>query len=783
MGDERLAQLAPSSEPEIVAGLLAATTETTNFLAAGGTFALRASSDLPEILTALTVEGRALEALRLLALASFLESIDESRAAIHRAPAPFPLLEAAIGDAASFNGEIAQVRDKIDPAGDVVDNASPQLKAIRERLRKQKSRLRNTLESYLRGKETAKYLQDQVVTERNGRYVIVVKSEHRTSIPGIVHGASASGASLFLEPLSTVEINNDIVALEEQEAEEVRRILLALTDAFRARPVDMERTIEAGTAVDVLQARARFSNSIDGIEPALSIDGAFELQAARHPLIRQESASGASRLSAVPVTIKIIPPATVLLITGPNTGGKTVALKTAGLLSLMAQSGLRIPAADGSRLPVFRSVFADIGDEQSIDANLSTFSGHITNIASMDRALHVPALVLLDEIGSGTDPIEGGALGVAVVDHFRKRGATVIATSHYDALKTYASTTAGVTSAAFGFNTDTFAPTYQLLYGSPGRSLALEIAGRLGLGPSIILAARENLTAREAQLAEHLAKIDHDMRALEHEQRLAARDRETLEASEAKMRQRDDALRQREETFRRRLNEEIETQVRHARREIDDVIVELKARAAAMADAAGRQQPVSTGELGAARSDARVAVDALASRILEPVSASDGSAPSPAQTRQSLGVGDRVIVGGLGLEATVTSVHDGTADLDVRGKRMRASVRDLRLIGGPPPPGAAPVRVNVALQPRERTEGDLNVIGCTVDEAIARTERFLDESLLTDQHIVRVIHGHGTGQLKRALNGFFQQHPLVARFASAPPEQGGGGVTVVELKD
>ncbi len=401
----------------------------------------------------------------------------------------------------------------------------------------------------------------------------------------------------------------------------------------------------------------------------------------------------------------------------------------------------------------------------------------------MDRALQVPALVLLDEIGSGTDPIEGGALGVAVVDHFRKRGATVIATSHYDALKTYASTTAGVTSAAFGFNTDTFAPTYQLLYGSPGRSLALEIAGRLGLSPSIVLAARENLTAREAQLAEHLAKIDHDMRALEHEQRLAARERETLEAAEARMRQRDDALRQREETFRRRLNEEIETQVRHARREIDDVIAELKTRAAAMADAAGRQQPVSTGELGAARSDARVAVDALASRILEPVSANDGGAPSMAQTRPSLGVGDRVIVGGLGLEATVTSVHDGTADLDVRGKRMRASVRDLRLIGGPPPPGAAPVRVNVALQPRERTEADLNVIGCTVDEAIARTERFLDESLLTDQHIVRVIHGHGTGQLKRALNGFFQQHPLVARFASAPPEQGGGGVTVVELKD
>src|SRR5262249_43128276 len=289
--------------------------------------------------------------------------------------------------------ETGHTREKIEPSGEVVDDASPTLKGIRERLRKQRTRLRSTLESYLRGKETAKYLQDQVVTERNGRYVLVVKAEHRGGIPGIVHGASTSGASLFLEPLSTVEINNDIVALEEQEAEEIRRILLALTDAFRARAGDVHRTIEAATELDVLQARARFSESIDGIEPALSTDGAFELQAARHPLVK----------NAVPVTIKVSPPATVLLITGPNTG----ALKTAGLFALMAQSGLRVPAADGSSVPVFRTLFADIGDEQSIEASLSTFSAHITNIASMDRALATPALVLLDEVGSGTDPIEG----------------------------------------------------------------------------------------------------------------------------------------------------------------------------------------------------------------------------------------------------------------------------------------------------------------------------------------------------------------------------------------
>ena len=774
MGADRLAHLQPSTDPPQVAQWQAATTETVRFITTHGVFPLRASSELPQILAAMAVEGRALESLRLLALATFLDSIDEARAGIRRAPGSFPLLDAATSAAASFKGETAQVREKIDSSGEVFDHASPELRVIRDRLRKQKSRLRSTLESYLRGKDTAKYLQEQVVTERNGRYVLVVKAEHRSGIPGIVHGTSTSGASLFLEPLSTVEINNDIVALEEQEIEEVRRILLALTDAFRRRAADLERTVDAATELDVLQGRARFSESIDGVEPALSTDGAFELQAARHPLLK----------NPVAVTIKVIPPATILLVTGPNTGGKTVALKTAGLLAMMMQAGLRIPAEHGSRLPVFRSLFADIGDEQSIEASLSTFSAHITNIASMDRDLVTPALVLLDEVGSGTDPIEGGALGVAIVDHFRTRGATVIATSHYDQLKSYASTTEGVASAAFGFELTTFAPTYQLIYGSPGRSLALEIAGRIGLNPSIVAAARENLSAREAQLSEHLAKIDHDMRALEHEHRLAARERDTLKEAEARMQHREDALHQREETFKRRLNEELNTQVRAARKEIDEVIAALKARADAIARG---PRLISTGDAGSARAEARAAVEQIAARALDGGSDAQSTidnSPSPIRNPQSairnVAVGDRVIVGGLGLEATVSAIHDGTADLDVRGKRMRASVRDLRVIGGQAP---AKVSVNVELQPRDGMAADLNVIGCTVDEALTRAERFLDESLLTDQRVLRLIHGYGTGQLKRALAGFLQQHPLVARFATAPPNQGGGGVTVVEMKD
>jgi DNA mismatch repair protein MutS2 len=765
MGRERLAALAPSTDRSLVAASLAATSEAVVYLGRHGQFALRPAADVPLILSTLEVDGQLLEPGQLLALAAFLESVDDTRSAIRKVAGAFPLLDGVAAAAASFGVEIRRTREAIDPSGEVVDHASPALAALRDRLRRQRGRLRGALESFLRSKDTAKYLQDQVVTERGGRYVLVVKAEHRTSIPGIVHGMSASGASLFLEPLSTVEINNDIVALEEQEAAEVRRILLELADLFRGRAHDLQQTIAAATELDVRQARARASRSMDGVEPVLSVDGTFELQAARHPLVK----------SPVPVTIRVVPPATVLLVTGPNTGGKTVALKTAGLLAVMAQAGLHVPAADGSRLPVFQSIFADIGDEQSIDASLSTFSGHIANIVSMDQNLSVPALILLDEVGSGTDPVEGGALGVAIVDHFRRRGATVVATSHYEALKAYASTTAGVASAAFGFDARSFAPTYQLVYGSPGRSLALEVAGRLGLSPSVLDAARRNISARDAQLSEHLAKIDRDLRALEHQQRLVARERETLEAGELRLRQREDALRQREEAARRRLNDEIETQARAAKRQIDEVMSALKGKAAAME----RGRLVTTGEAGGARTEARAAVDAVVQGFTRP--AETPAEPAPAGRPPV--VGDRVLVSGLGLQGVVTAIHDGMAELDVHGKRMRMGVRDVRVVEGGPADRSPKVSVRVELAQREATAADLNVVGCRVDEAISKVERFLDASLLGDQRVVHLIHGHGTGQLKRALTGYLQQHPLVARFAAAPPEQGGGGVTVVELKD
>ena len=794
MGARQLERLTPSTEPVRVAGALDLTGEALLLLQDHQALPLRAGDDLSGALDALAVQGRPLEPLRLLALADFLDSIDRTAALIERAAARLPSLAGVARQITRFVDENTRVRKAISQHGEVVDEASPALATLRERLRKQRQRLRGTLESYLRGRDTAKYLQEQVVTERNGRYVLVVKSEHRSAIPGLIHGASASGASLYLEPLSTVEVNNDIVALEEQEAEEVRRILLALTDGYRARASDLQRTLDAAIELDVVQAKARCSMSFNGVRPALSADGRLELRHARHPLLipavarRLPDVEGRVPRETEPVAsdLLVVPPSRALVITGPNTGGKTVALKTAGLLVLMAQAGLFVPAETGSRLPVFRSVFADIGDEQSIAANLSTFSWHVTSLVAMDQALALPALVLLDEVGNGTDPIEGGALGVAVIDHFRHRGAIVIATTHYETIKSYATSTAGVTCAAFGFEPQTFAPTYRLIYGSPGGSLAFEIAARLGMPRSVLDAAHAWRDQNAARLSEQMTKLDRELQSLDHERRLAAQARTQAEAAERQLRVREEALREREGQFTRKLEQRLNEQLRDARAEVDRIVQDLRQQAVTLEKKQLKHAaPLSTGITGDLRVGARTALDAVADRVRsgggpEPSS----TAPSAATAAGPLVVGDRVEVGMLRLQGVVRTLSGKDAEVEVSGKRMRAKLADLRKVGGATTQAAPAVTVRLASRGEKTGTGaDLNVIGCTVDEAIDRTDKFLDEAAMQELRTVRVIHGHGTGRLRQALSGYLNAHPLVLRAAPAPNDMGGSAVTLVELKE
>ena len=787
LGSASLSELEPSSDLKVVVAAQAATSETVGFLERHPLFPLRAGEALPEALAQLDVQGRPLEPLQLRMVADFVDSVDQARAGIGRAGAPaartlrggvgtgddFPILRELVSKVTAFKGEVAAVRDAIDPGGDVLDSSSPELKRIRTELRQKRQKLRGTLEQYTRG-SAAKYLQDEVITERNGRFVLMVRAEHRGNVPGIVHGSSTTGATLFMEPSATVEINNDIVELEDREREEILRILLELTDRFRARPADMSISREVARALDVLQAKARYSAKVNGIEPEFTIDTSLQLKAARHPMLEH----------AVPVDVLLDPPNRVLLITGPNTGGKTVALKTAGLFALMAQAGLHVPATV-AKLPVFRSVFADIGDEQSIEASLSTFSSHIRNLVSMDRDLQMPALVLLDEVGTGTDPNEGGALATAIVQHFRQRGALIVATTHFDAVKTWGIGTEGVAVAAFAFDPHNFAPTYKLLYGAPGRSLAIEMAQRLGMPSSVIAAARGYLSDDQKRLQAHLSRLDAQARALESDRVKLERERRAFNETNAELSKREKSLAEREEVFKKRLNERLDERLRQARRDVDAVIEQLKEKSEAIAEKASLRAAINTGETGSARAGARAEIDRIVEDLRQPASVSTAAAAAAAAVETSEPeVGSRVTVGGLGLEGVVISIDGNRVEIDVRGKRIHAKVKELRVIGGPPSKKtAAKVRVNVELKPREGMLSEINVIGMTVDQAVDRVSRFLDDTLVTDLHEVRIVHGHGTGQLRKGIQKFLKEHPQVQKYYAAPDNQGGGGATIVELRE
>jgi len=793
LGRARAAALEPATDPDTVRTSLATTSAAAAFTAGGGSLAIDAPENLLDVLSALDIEDEPLDPPALVGLARFLASVDRVVRAVATGD---PLLARVVTPAASFDEEIAAVGRAIEPGGDVSDRASPALAEIRDALRRQRAKLRASLDALTRGRETAKYLQDQIVTDRNGRYVVVVRAEHRDAIPGIVHGSSTSGASLYLEPLSTVPLNNDIVALAERERAEIRRILLALTRAFRVRGDELVATVDVAGEVDELYAKVRLSRRMTGVAPIVTDAGELEFLAARHPLLipavrdLQDATGtpGAAPMNPVASDLRLVGETRALVISGPNTGGKTVALKAFGLLSLMAQSGLLIPVDVGSRFTPFRSIFADIGDDQSIAASLSTFSGHIASIVAMDRALDRPALVLLDEIGGGTDPVEGGALGAAIVDHFRRRGALVVATTHDDTLKSYAATTPGVATAGFGFNPDSYAPTYRLIYGAPGRSLALEIAERLGMPSAVVADARSRRTGRESQLAAHLARMDEEMAALERERQRAAEERAAIGADRQRLLEREARLAEREAVLKRRLDQRVHDHVREARAEVDRIVGQLKQRADSLADRAARLVPgkhaISTGDLGALRADARAALSAVDDAVATP---DVGLEPDMAFT-EAPPPGQPVFVVPFGAEGVVRNVSGGGArvEVELNGKRMQVPLASLRRPGHRPADAsrpAGPARARVQTPAPNPHVSELVLIGSTVDQALDRAAKFLDDALLADARRLRVVHGHGTGKLREALRTFFREHPLVAAVAPAPDNEGGNGATVVELRD
>jgi DNA mismatch repair protein MutS2 len=784
-GRAQIEALAPHTAPAAVVAALGRTSEAVHILQAIGR---QPYHDLPDVaahLAASRVRGLHLEARDLGDVASFIEGAAEIGRRVSQVSGA-PGLSRLAADVPDASPVAAAIRRAVLPTGEVADDASPRLADIRRGLARLKSQLQSVMESYLRGKDAERILQDKLVTTRNDRYVLLLKAEHRGQVPGIIHGASGSGASLFVEPMPAVELNNDIVGLTEDERAEVVRILVDLTARVGSRADALERGVEILGLLDAAQAMALTARDMKAIAPSI-LDAVnvhvnvpdqelhLALLDARHPLLMVDVAArvGIERRSfrePVPVTLRIEGD-TALVISGPNTGGKTVALKTIGLLALMAQSGLHIPVAEGSALPVFQRIYADIGDEQSIAANLSTFSAHLANIVDMTRDLAAPALVLLDEVGAGTDPTEGGALGVAIVDHFRKRGALVVATTHHGLMKAYAQSTPGVACASFGYDPDTYEPTYQLAMGVAGRSLALEMAERLGLPAAALTDARSRLDVREAQAEALLKKLEEDSVRLRSEEERIAAERAAVHVSRAEVERArlevEDKKRLELTAFKKDLQKRGEDASRKAADAIHAAVKRLEEGQRKAATAGARARTEAIGAIREAQEEA-LSLPGIPSVEEKPAA----SIP--------LVVGSRARVASLGVVGEVMSLGGSSVEMAVGGKRLVVPRSEVQAVAGPAPSGGTSVPA-----PASKGAGggrtEINLVGMTVDEALPQVDKLLDEAAMGDRKELRVIHGFGSGRLRKAIAQMLEGHPHVA--AVRVGAEGRGGVTVVELKE
>jgi DNA mismatch repair protein MutS2 len=777
-GRVRLEGLQPLTDPGAVRESLARTTEGRTLLETLGREPYQDLPDPAEALARARVQGAHLEPRELLDLASFIEGGVEIVRRISRSDEDAPRL-ARLASGARDASEVAHaVRRALLPTAEVADDASPKLAETRRTLARLRSQLTSVMEGYLRTRETERLLQDRVITTRNDRYVLLLKADHKGQLPGIIHGSSGTGASLFVEPLPAVELNNDIVSLQDEERREVVRILQDLTARAGERADDLVEMAAILGELDAVQAMALVAIEMDAHAPEIVDEPRLELGDCRHPFLMPRLAErlGIARTGEpVPVSLGVGDDGRVLVISGPNTGGKTVALKTVGLFALMAQCGLHIPAAPGSRLPVFRSIYADIGDEQSIADNLSTFSAHLAAIVEMTRDLEQPALVLLDEVGAGTDPTEGGALGVAIVDHFRERGAMVLATTHHGLMKAYAQSSPGVGCASFGYDPETFEPTFRLTLGAPGRSLALEMAERLGLPAAVVQDARARRDDKEQQAEDLLARLEKDRAELEKEAtRIAELRREAEDAhqrAEATAREIASKKRREVERFARALKRRGEEQEAEAAEAIRAAVEKLEA-----AERAAKSAP-------RLRSQAVRAVRHARTAILNDPELDLPPEPEEAPTAP-LAVGSRVRWKALGIAGQVLSLPaDDEAELAVSGKRVRVPRSELVVLEGATPSGGGTAVAVAGTSSRGSVPAEINLIGLTVDEALPRVDKLLDEAALSERREIRVIHGFGSGRLRKAVAGLLDGHPHVASWRRGQSTEGGGGATIVELKD
>jgi DNA mismatch repair protein MutS2 len=761
-GQAAVQVLTPVSDRRLAAARLAETRELLGVLSQGETPPLEGIMDIGPAAAKLSVAGSVLTPVELLHTAVTLGVGRRIRQFFERqrdGRPDLPLLRGLAAGIRPLKHLEDAVHAAVDDQGEVRDSASPELRRIRRYLAQTRDDILKRLTGILQDSGNQKIVQDPVVTMRDDRYVLPLKPNFRMNLSGVVHGQSGSKATLFVEPLAVVEQNNHLAELRMDEQAEIERILRRLTSLLAAEAVAIGDTIAALTAIDAITARARFGLACGGAVPELSDGRTVRLREARHPLLvwKQRTTSGKE---VAPNDLDLGGADRALILSGPNAGGKTALLKMIGLLALMAQAGLPITAAEGALLPCFGSIFADIGDEQSLEQDLSTFSAHIGQIGAILREADEGSLVLLDELGAGTDPAEGAGLGAAVLESLLRRGSMTIVTTHHTALKVFGAETPGAVNAAMEFDPRTLRPTYRVLRGLPGRSYGLDMASRSGIPADVIANARQRIGGEDRKLEGLLQQVEESAQSLANERsELAAR----LKALEQREQDSHQELAQAKQEAR-------ETRAQ-ARRDAREVLAGLRQRLR---------------ELSRAESLERTAVRELAA---EATSLEQRLAPTPADEElvreelPALSPGDRIRIPRLNRTALVLAVHEGQVEIEVGGKKVRMPARDLA-------PVEPLVRQKQAAAPGwsadlgsdESAPDRLYLIGFRVDDGLAELDRFLDRAGMTGLSSITVIHGIGTGALKRAVTDRLRDHPLVAGMRPGEPAEGGAGVTVAELK-
>jgi DNA mismatch repair protein MutS2 len=779
-GAELIDELEPLTDTPILARILSEVQEALEYLdtarkpqAASRGAAVRLRFDVPDIsasVSKLAIEGAALDAPEILKVTEVLDRASDARAILSAVAERFPRLAAMGAEIGEFRPMLRELSGKILPDGTIADHASVALGRFRRDIERQRKMIQDSLERFLRVHRDDGILQEEFVTIRNDRFVVPLISGQQRRVEGVVHGSSGSGHTMFVEPLETIHLNNDLVRLVEEEAREVHRILREMTEHLRAHVQSIRRTYAVLGDLDALFAKAEFGAEFGCVVPRIGADGPrrFLLSAARHPLL--EDVLRRQKRRVVPLSLTMDDNCRTLLISGPNTGGKTVSLKTAGLLAIMAQAGLPVPAAE-AEFPIFDGVLADIGDQQSIEESLSTFSAHITRVRDMLEQVTPDSLVLLDELGRATDPEEGGALGVAVLERFRASGAFTLASTHLMALKIYGANTNSVLNGSMGFDEATLQPTFTLRLGAPGKSAGLDIASRLGMPAEVVAQAREGMSGADRDIARFLSELHERVDSVKEKEQQLDAERRAIASREEQSRkdaQKREAakiaeLERRCDLLMRKFDEQ-------ARETIGKIVEGIEQRKAA--EQATRRVAKTKREFQ----------EELRATVLN----TQDEARQGQLDRPEVREGTRVRLRDVREPARVRRVlANGMLEVEAGFLKMQVGADEvLEVLPDAPEKSRLPKGVTFQSGPTwDVLQREINVIGQRAEEAVDNVDKFLDAAALASVQRVRIVHGHGMGVLKRAISEMLAGHPHVARFYPAPQSEGGAGATIAEMRE